>query len=217
MGDANVRLLDLEGRIAPVDQLLAVARKSHRTWIEETFAPVLPARGARREELVMTLYAATDVTVWKLLRRDLGRSRRQTEAVIRNLVAGATASVTHVGDGRVWLVRGQEVRQVTHDHTVVAALLESGQLTADEARSHPHRSLLNRALVPGVVTDDLEVRLQPGDRLVLTTDGVHSHVEDLTSLLVSPVPAQQLADEVGDVVAASGEPDNHTIVVVDLT
>ena len=131
-------------------------------------------------------------------------------------IRGATASVTHVGDGRLWLVRGQEVRQVTHDHTVVAALLESGQLMADEARSHPHRSLLNRALVPGVVTDDLEVRLQPGDRLVLT-DGVHSHVEDLTSLLVSQVPPQQLADEVGDVVAASGEPDNHTIVVVDLT
>ncbi|MGF9761939.1 MerR family transcriptional regulator [Microvirga sp. 0TCS3.31] len=132
-------------------------------------------------------------------------------------IAGATASVTHVGDGRLWLVRGHEVRQVTHDHTVVAALLESGQLTADEARSHPHRSLLNRALVPGVVTDDLEVRLRPGDRLVLTTDGVHSHVEDLATLLASPVPAQQLADEVGDVVAASGEPDNHTIVVVDLS
>jgi serine/threonine protein phosphatase PrpC len=132
-------------------------------------------------------------------------------------ITGATASVTHVGDGRVWLVRGHEVRQLTHDHTVVAALLESGQLTADEARSHPHRSLLNRALVPGVVTDDLEVRLQTGDRLVLTTDGVHAHIEDLAALLASPLPAQQLADQVGDAVTAAGEPDNHTIVVVDLT
>ncbi len=132
-------------------------------------------------------------------------------------ITGVTASVTHVGDGRVWLVRGHEVRQVTHDHTVVAALLESGQLTADEARSHPHRALLNRALVPGVVTDDLEVRLQRGDRLVLTTDGIHSHIDDLGLLLASPLPAQQLADQVGDAVAASGEPDNHTIVVVDLT
>ena len=94
MGDANVRLLELEGRIDPIDRLLAVARESHRTWIEDTFAAELPAHGARREELVMTLYAATDVTVWKLLRRDLGRSRRQTEAVIRNLVAGATGPAT---------------------------------------------------------------------------------------------------------------------------
>ncbi len=132
-------------------------------------------------------------------------------------ITGRTASVTHVGDGRVWLVRGGEVRQVTHDHTVVAALLESGQLTGDEARSHPHRTLLNRALVPGVVTDDLEVGLEPGDRLVLTTDGVHAVVDDLAALLVSPATAQQVADEVADAAVAAGEPDNHTIVVVDLS
>jgi protein phosphatase len=132
-------------------------------------------------------------------------------------ITGRTASVTHVGDGRVWLVRGGEVRQVTHDHTVVAALLESGQLTGDEARSHPHRTLLNRALVPGVVTDDLEVGLEPGDRLVLTTDGVHAVVDDLAALLVSPATAQQVADEVANAVVDAGEPDNHTIVVVDLS
>ena len=131
-------------------------------------------------------------------------------------VAGSTASVTHVGDGRAWLVRGHEVRQVTHDHTVVAGLLESGQLTADEARCHPHRNLLNRALVPGVVTDEVQIGLEPGDRLVLTTDGVHSHVDDLVALLTSPAPAQQVADEVANAVVAAGEPDNHTIVVVDL-
>ncbi|NPC43797.1 MerR family transcriptional regulator [Nocardioides sp. zg-1230] len=130
-------------------------------------------------------------------------------------IAGRTASVTHVGDGRVWLVRDHEVRQVTHDHTVVAGLVESGQLTVDEARSHPHRNLLNRALVPGVVTDELEIGLEPGDRLVLTTDGVHSVVDDLAALLASPATAQQVADEVASAVAAAGEPDNHTIVVVD--
>jgi AcrR family transcriptional regulator len=88
MGDANVRLLELEGRVAPIDHLLAVARRSHRGWIEMTFAPLLPRRGKRREELVMALYAATDVTVWKLLRRDLQQSRADTEAIIRSLVEG---------------------------------------------------------------------------------------------------------------------------------
>lgn len=131
--------------------------------------------------------------------------------------SGNTASVTHVGDGRVWLVREREVRQVTHDHTVVAALIEAGQLTIDEAGSHPHRNLLNRALVPGVVTDEVEVDLQPRDRLVLTTDGVHSHVDDLAVLLAAPAPAQEVADAVAAAVADAGEPDNHTIVVVDLS
>jgi protein phosphatase len=129
---------------------------------------------------------------------------------------GATARVTHVGDARVWLARDGALRQVTHDHTVVAALVESGQLTAEEARSHEHRTLLNRALTPGVVADEAVVDLRPGDRLVLTTDGVHSYVDDLAALLLSDAAPQDVADTVAAAVVGAGEPDNHTIVVLDL-
>jgi AcrR family transcriptional regulator len=94
MGDANVRVLELEGRVAPIDRLLSEARASHRGWIERTFAPwVGRCRGARREELVLALYAATDVTVWKLLRRDLGGSRARVESIIHQLVEGVLRPV----------------------------------------------------------------------------------------------------------------------------
>lgn len=94
MGDANVRLLELEGRVAPVDRLLGEARSSHRSWIERTFVPWVGAcRGARREELVLALYAATDVTVWKLVRRDLKCTRARTETIIRRLVEGALGTL----------------------------------------------------------------------------------------------------------------------------
>lgn len=132
------------------------------------------------------------------------------------VIDGASARITHIGDARVWLVRDGEVQQVTHDHTVVASLLEAGQLTADEARSHEHRNLLNRALAPGVVADETEVDLRVGDRLVLTTDGVHAFVDDLVPLLVDGGGPEEVADAVATAVRASGEPDNHTIVVVDL-
>ncbi len=130
---------------------------------------------------------------------------------------GATARITHIGDARVWLVRDREVRQLTHDHTIVAGLLEAGQLTTDEARAHEHRNLLNRALEPGVVADEHEVDLRPGDRLVLTTDGVHSWVGDLAPLLLSPAAPQDVADAVAAAVSEAGEPDNHTVVVLDLS
>lgn len=133
------------------------------------------------------------------------------------VIDGSTARVVHVGDGRVWLVRDGEVEQVTHDHTVVAALVETGQLTSDEARSHEHRNLLNRALVPGVVADEVELELRPGDRLVVTTDGIHAVVEDLAPLLLGTGTAQVVADAVGDAAVAAGEPDNHTVVVADLS
>jgi protein phosphatase len=133
------------------------------------------------------------------------------------MLEGSTARITHIGDARVWLVRGGELRQLTHDHTVVAALVEAGQLTEDEARSHQHRNLLNRALVPGVAADETMLDLHPGDRLVLTTDGVHSYVEDLAPLLTAAAAPQEVADAVATAVAAAGEPDNHTIVVADLS
>jgi AcrR family transcriptional regulator len=88
MGDANIRFLELEGRVAVIDYVLKQGRDAHRQWVERVFAPYLPGRGVRREQAVLALYAATDVTVWKLLRRDFGSSPTRTQAVIRQLVQG---------------------------------------------------------------------------------------------------------------------------------
>lgn len=135
-------------------------------------------------------------------------------------LVGATARVTHVGDGRVHLIRDRGLERLTHDHTMVAALVESGQLTEEEARSHPHRALLNRALSGApVVADQTVVDLRAGDRLVLTTDGVHAVLapQALAELAGSAEDPQRVAEMIGGAVAAAGEPDNHTVVVVDLT
>jgi AcrR family transcriptional regulator len=93
MGDAVVRFLELEGRIDVADYLLKTGRASHRAWIEEVFAPYLPTQGRARELAVLALYAATDVTVWKLLRRDFGQSEADTEAIVRQLVEGVIATL----------------------------------------------------------------------------------------------------------------------------
>lgn len=87
MGDANVRVLALEKRVPEVRYLLEQGRESHRRWIEHVFAPFLPrGKGAARKRRVMAFYAATEVTVWKLLRRDFRMSRRETAAVLRSIV-----------------------------------------------------------------------------------------------------------------------------------
>jgi AcrR family transcriptional regulator len=88
MGDAVARFLAMEGRIEAVDRLLGHGRHAHRRWIERVFAPYLDDVGDGREEAVLALYAATDVMVWKLLRRDFGRSRAECEAAMVRLVRG---------------------------------------------------------------------------------------------------------------------------------
>jgi AcrR family transcriptional regulator len=94
MGDANVRALELEGRVDAMDHMLKRGRSAHRAWIEHVFGPWLPAHGSPdREALVMCLYAATDVMQWKLLRRDFDLTAAVTQQIIGRLVEGVICSI----------------------------------------------------------------------------------------------------------------------------
>jgi AcrR family transcriptional regulator len=90
-GDLNWSLLPLEADSPAIAAVLAMGRAGHRAWLEDAFAPLLPAAAAARRQVVDALYVATDVGTWKLLRRDLGLSRPRTIAVIEALVRGALA------------------------------------------------------------------------------------------------------------------------------
>jgi serine/threonine protein phosphatase PrpC len=135
----------------------------------------------------------------------------------------------HVGDARLLRVRDGEVTRLTRDHTLVAALVEDGRLTEDEARVHPHRVLLNRALTAGKVmggrpedpqagTVDLrEIDVRPGDRLTLVTDGVHAVLdpERLEDILTDGGDPEGVAEAVAAEVERAGAPDNYSVVIVD--
>lgn len=96
MGDANVRFAALEGRLEAADEAVAAGRSNHRAWIDEVFADTLePLPAGQRRDLADALYAATDVAVWKLLRRDFGRSVAATRRIIGDLVGGALRSASH--------------------------------------------------------------------------------------------------------------------------
>ncbi|WP_205649336.1 TetR/AcrR family transcriptional regulator [Agromyces sp. LHK192] len=88
LGDMNWRFAADVDPDGPFAGLLAGARDEHRAWLETVFAPALPDSPAERDDLLVALYAATDVGSWKLLRRDLGCSPDQTRATIRRLIAG---------------------------------------------------------------------------------------------------------------------------------
>ncbi|REJ06986.1 MerR family transcriptional regulator [Microbacterium bovistercoris] len=132
---------------------------------------------------------------------------------------GDIATIAHLGDSRAWLMRDGVLRQLTTDHTEVAALLEDGRLSEEEARLHPRRAVLNRALAAGLPTDPdvVGVTVQRGDRLVLTTDGVHAlfPAERLGALLAAD-DADAAVAAVSNAVRDAGEPDNHAIVVIDV-
>ncbi len=128
--------------------------------------------------------------------------------------------VAHVGDSRAHLVREGRLTRLTRDHTVVQTLVDEGRLTTEEARSDERRVQLNRALEGGRPAEpDLAVHaVRPGDRLVLTTDGVHGRVGPavLADLLAGGGDPQEVADAVVAAVEAAGADDNLAVVVVDV-
>jgi hypothetical protein len=90
IGDRVIRMLAEEHRVAGFAEVAAIGRDMHRRWVEDGFAPALrgiPAR--RRAEALTAVIAATDVYLWKLLRRDLGLDRAAAERIVVRLIRGA--------------------------------------------------------------------------------------------------------------------------------
>ena len=103
MGDLNVRALELESRLPAMAEISRTGRVNHRAWLEEIFADHLPAARGPRRTTIHALYAATDVYLWKVLRRDLETSLAETTRVMERLVHGAlrndmTANGAAVGE-----------------------------------------------------------------------------------------------------------------------
>jgi serine/threonine protein phosphatase PrpC len=132
---------------------------------------------------------------------------------------GGLIGIGHVGDSRGYLLRDGALSQLTTDHTFVQSLIDEGRITEEEARVHPHRNLILRAVdgvhepEPDVFT--LEVAL--GDRLLLCSDGCSGSLDDtaLLGLLAEGTPEEAAAELVSSALAA-GSTDNVTVVVADL-
>src|SRR6202453_410572 len=130
------------------------------------------------------------------------------------------AAVRHIGDSRGYLLRQGELYQITHDHTLVQSLVDEGKITEDDVSTHPHRSLLLRALDGRTVAEpDLSVHeAQVGDRYLLCSDGLSGVVSDetLRDTLAGFQDPDAAARQLIDLAIRGGGPDNITCIVADV-
>lgn len=125
--------------------------------------------------------------------------------------------VGHVGDSRAYLIREGRATQLTQDHSVAGELMRDGRLSQQEARRHPQRHMLTRSLggerAPEV--DVVEVRLAPGDRLVLCTDGLTGALEtdEIARMVSGARSAREAADALLREALRRQAPDDVTVVV----
>jgi serine/threonine protein phosphatase PrpC len=135
------------------------------------------------------------------------------------LWSGARMALVHIGDSRAYLLRDREFYQITRDHTLVQSLLDDGRINADEAATHPQRSLILRALDSRTDAEpDLSLReAQVGDRYLLCSDGLTDVVTEETlhrTLLAIDDPAEAVIQLI-DLANRAGGPDNITCIVAD--
>ena len=127
--------------------------------------------------------------------------------------------IGHVGDSRAYLLRNGELRQVTTDHTLVARLVADGHISKADARTHPRRHLVMQSIgMHDVDVEEVGLQVEPGDRVLLCTDGLNSMVDDdeIARLLANGSPAEA-AWRLIDAANAAGGYDNTTVAVVDVT
>lgn len=155
--------------------------------------------------------------------QDIAASTPSGEAVTTLtalLWSGSRLALAHIGDTRAYLVRDGELFQITQDHTYVQSLVDEGRLTAEEAASHPQRSLLVRALTgTGGARPDLSWHeAVAGDRYLLCSDGLSAVVPagSLREVLNGPGGPEQVLDGLVAQAYAAGAPDNIACAVADV-
>ncbi len=133
------------------------------------------------------------------------------------LILGAQAYIAHVGDSRAYVLTRGGLEQITHDHSLVDRLVDSGRITPDEAAVHPHKNVLYRAVGQrGALEVDTHVRkIRPGEYLLLCSDGLWGLVgeEDIVDLIKGASSLQGACEGLVAAANRAGGTDNITAIL----
>jgi protein phosphatase len=155
---------------------------------------------------------------WELLK--LSGQKEEYEGMGTTFVAATVDEdqlyVMNVGDSRLYLMK-ERLSQITKDHSLVEALVRSGQLTKEEARSHPQKNMITKALgvEPQVEPDFFQVEIREGEKILLCSDGLSNMVEDreLEQSLSQKTAPESLAKRLIDRANEQGGLDNIAVVI----
>jgi protein phosphatase len=174
------------------------------------------------DALVDALRASVEVANQQL--RDTVEANPHLEGMGTTLTAmlfsGSKIGMAHIGDSRAYLLRDGEFGQITKDDTYVQMLVDEGRISAEEASSHPQRSLLTRALDGRDIDPEYSVRqVILGDRYMICSDGLSGVVsaDTIGQTMKEYVDPQQCVERLVALALRGGGPDNITVIVADAT
>lgn len=167
--------------------------------------------------LLKSAVAAANINVFDMAKSVESLSGMGTTIVV-TIISDDTAYIVHAGDSRAYYISPDgKFKQITRDHSIVQTMIENGQITEEEARIHPRKNVITRALgVDEMLDVDYnEVDLSEGDGILICTDGLTNFVEkeDITNILQN-YPLTECPDRLIELANKNGGGDNITVVIM---
>jgi serine/threonine protein phosphatase PrpC len=188
-----------------------------RLAVEELAKSVVPGRALYAESILVALEDANRVIIEQDEANGMGTTITGLAGI--ETAEGARLMVFNVGDSRVYRLTGGRLDQVSVDHSEVQELVQAGALTREQARTHPRRNIVTRALGSELILrpDHWLLPVIAGDRYLLCSDGLFGELTDeqILPLLATPDPRRAATTLVAAADEAGGH-DNITVMVVDV-
>ncbi|KJJ42863.1 protein phosphatase [Bacillus subtilis] len=202
----------LAGDVASKMAVKAMGEK----WNE---AEAIPAAPAACEEWLIEQILAVNSKIY-----DHAQAHEECQGmgttIVCALFTGKTVSVAHIGDSRCYLLQDDDFIQVTEDHSLVNELVRTGEISREDAEHHPRKNVLTKALGTdqSVSIDTRSFDIEPGDKLLLCSDGLTNKVEgtELKDILQSDSAPQEKVNLLVDKANQNGGEDNITAVLLEL-
>ncbi|WP_456395167.1 PP2C family protein-serine/threonine phosphatase [Thermococcus sp.] len=174
-------------------------------------------KGMSDEKVKKLLREAHELAHERITENAVGEREGMGTTLVSAFVRDGKVIVANTGDSRAYLIRNGKIAARTKDHSLVQELLDKGEITAEEARRHPMRNIITKALGIALDVDFYEWGLEKGDTLLLSSDGLHDYVDE--GRIVEIVSQGKSAEEIAKGLIDEALPvtkDNVTVVVLKL-
>ena len=194
-------------------------RDAARLAVEAMLGAGWDTRDVDPGRLLMTSVDTANRILWARAHGSSGSSRPHAATVVAVVIRGETAWIVSAGDCRAYMIRSGTIRQITRDHTVAAEEVRQGRLRPEDVHRHPGRNTITRCLGQrATVQPDLfQEALQPGDRLLLCSDGITRHVADEEILRIATSAEPKTAcEQLVELANQRGGSDNITVGILEM-
>lgn len=184
------------------------------TRLKKEYSSDMPSSAVR--SMIMGAVAGANEVIYERSSRDPMYEGMGTTVVVA-LLAHSVLHIAHVGDSRAYIINSHEFAQLTRDHSMVQELVEAGKITDEDAKHHPQKNLITRAVGvrDKIQVDYLETVLNPQDRILICTDGLtNACEEEKIHQTVMESPYDDAPKQLIDLANEGGGPDNITVVLI---